>query len=328
MLEKQPVRGFPVSSRLCILVALTAGCQGGQVPPAAAIELSALGANPVDLPGLHNVCCITDKLISGGCPEGDDGFATLHRLQVRTVISVDGARPDVERARKVGLRYVHLPIGYDGVPREQALRLTRAVRDLPGLVYIHCHHGKHRGPAAAVAVRRCLDESCTAEAAVAELKRAGTAANYTGLYAAAGQFALVPAQELDQVPSDFPEVAPVAKLVELMVGVDERWEHLKQIRAAGWRTPASHADLDPPHEALLLREAYREAVRLEDVRQRSGELREWFVEAEATAGALESALRGVNEKGSAGATAAENAYRRAADACTRCHSKYRDLPSK
>src|SRR5262249_55133797 len=82
----------------------------------------------------------------------------------------------------------------------------------------------------------------------------------------------------------------------------------------------------PPHEALLLREAYREAARLEDVSQRSAELRQWFVAAEATANALESALRTTKEQRNA--TTVENAYRRAAADCTRCHAKYPDLPSK
>src|SRR5438094_677830 len=84
----------------------------------------------------------------GGCssPDGDEGFHSLQQLGIKTIVSVDGARPEVDLARKYGLRYVHLPIGYDAVPREQALRIARAIRDLPGPVYIHCHHGRHRGP--------------------------------------------------------------------------------------------------------------------------------------------------------------------------------------
>src|SRR5262245_3837035 len=101
------------------------------------------GPVKVEAPGLPNVYRVTDRLYSGGSPVGDTGFASLQKLGIRTVISVDGVRPDVQRARKHGLRYIHLPIGYDGVPRAKALRLARAVRDLPGPVYLHCHHGKH-----------------------------------------------------------------------------------------------------------------------------------------------------------------------------------------
>src|SRR5688500_5709584 len=82
------------------------------------------------------------KVISGGLPEGDKAFKELADLGVKTVISVDVAKPDVALAKKYGLRYVHLPHGYDGVPELRAKELAKAVRDLPGPVYIHCHHGK------------------------------------------------------------------------------------------------------------------------------------------------------------------------------------------
>src|SRR5207302_312223 len=147
----------------------------------------------------------------------DEGFRSLRDLGVKTVISVDGAKPDLARARRYGLRYVHVPIGYDGVPEQQALRLARAVRDLPGPVYLHCHHGKHRGPAAAAVVRRCLDEKCSVGQAVQWLRQAGTDPRYTGLYAAPEKFGALSDEELGRVPAEFPEVAPVAALAELMV---------------------------------------------------------------------------------------------------------------
>ena len=78
------------------------------------------GARPVEAAGLHNVFQLNERLYSGGGPEGDSGFASLKKLGVKTVISVDGARPDVARARAHGLRYVHVPIGYRGVPQAQA----------------------------------------------------------------------------------------------------------------------------------------------------------------------------------------------------------------
>src|SRR5262245_61152211 len=209
-----------------------------------------------ETPGLHNVRRVTDRLISGGSPEGDEGFRSLSELSVKTIISVDGARPDLERAHRFGMRYVHLPIGYDGVPRDQILRIARAVRDLPSQVYLHCHHGKHRGPAAAAAARRCLDERCTVADALEFLRQAGTDPHYQGLFASVQQAGRVEPKELDAIPADFPESAVVAALVEAMVRIDERWDHLKAIRTAGWSAPPNHADLDPPHEALQLQEQF------------------------------------------------------------------------
>ena len=100
----------------------------------------------LEIRGIENTFRLSPRLYSGGDPHGVEALAALKELGVRTIISVDGATPDVETARKLGLRYVHLPIGYDGVPREQAVRLVQAVKTLPGPVYVHCHHGKHRGP--------------------------------------------------------------------------------------------------------------------------------------------------------------------------------------
>src|SRR5205823_5218238 len=157
-------------------------------------------------------------------PEGAAGFRSLRELGVKTVISVDGMTPEVELARREGLRYVHLPIGYDGVPREQALRIARAVRDLPGPVYLHCHHGKHRGPAAAAAAALCLDGAMTPEQAVAFLRQAGTDPHYAGLYETVESLRRPTADEWERVPAEFPESAKVSALAEFMVAIDQRWD--------------------------------------------------------------------------------------------------------
>src|SRR5207302_1722064 len=106
--------------------ALVAGCGRSPTPDSPVVADTNPYAVPdlpqPDLPGLHNVHCVADRLYSGSVPEGDAGFASLRRLGVQTAISVDGARPDVDRARRFGLRYVHIPVGYDGVPEPQALR--------------------------------------------------------------------------------------------------------------------------------------------------------------------------------------------------------------
>src|SRR5262249_23423023 len=148
------------------------------------------------------------------------------------------------------------------------------------------------------------------ETAVAEMKRAGTDPHYQGLYASPGRVRRPRREELDRVPADFPEVAEVPDLARLMVAVDQHWDHVKAVRAAGWKAPESDPDLDPAHEALQLREHYREAARLESVRSRPEEFRRLLSEAEGAAGGLETALR----KGGK----VEDAYRESAAACARC----------
>lgn len=279
-------------------------------------------------PGLHNVYRVTADLFSGGNPEGEEGFRSLMGLGVKTVISVDGARPDVATAHKFGLRYVHLPFGYDGIPRYQVLRLARAVRDLPGPFYVHCHHGKHRGPAAAASIHLCMDEECSVERAVAEMKRAGTDPHYTGLYAVPKTLVRPTHAELDRVPADFPEVAEVPGMAQVMVEIDARWENLKLVRAAGWATPTDHADLDPAHEALQLVEQHREAGRLGRVEGRTGEFRRWMADAEDNVEALEGLLRAGRDDRRKDRPSSERAFRKVEESCAKCHAKYRNLPQE
>jgi hypothetical protein len=77
--------------------------------PVAGCRQSLSASAKVEAKGLHNVYRITDKLISGSSPEGDEGFRSLKELGIKTIISIYGARPDLDHARKYGLRYVHLP---------------------------------------------------------------------------------------------------------------------------------------------------------------------------------------------------------------------------
>ena len=279
-----------------------------------------------DTPGLHNVFRITDKLLSGSVPEGDTGFQTLQKLGVKTIITVDGAKPEVERAKKFGMRYVHLPIGYDGVSVEQGLRLAKAVRDLPGIIYMHCHHGKHRSPAAAVVVKLCLDEKCTVQTAVELMKRAGTDPKYLGLYAAPQQLRRPTNDELDKLQVTYPETASTGNLVQRMVEIDECWDHLKLIQKAGWVTPKEHADLDPSHEAVVLWEHYVELGRLPEVAKRPTLFKELLNETADDAKQLESALRR-NDNGKQHIQA-EKSFKALQTSCNRCHALFRDVPQK
>src|SRR5262249_48315748 len=266
------------------------------------------------------------RLYSGSSPEGDEGFRSLQQFGINTVISVDGARPDVERARKHGLRYVHLPIGYDRVTQDQALRLARAARDLAGPVYIHCHHGKHRSPAAAAVVLLCLDGQCPVEAAVRVMKQAGTDPHYRGLYASPAALRRPTKADLDRAPADFPEVAKVTALATLMVGIEQRWDHLKLVRAAGWKAPKGHPDIDPPHEALQLWEQYRESGRLPEAGKKHADCRRRLADATAVARELEQVLRRGKASGKLDEAAAEALFKRAAAACADCHARHRDVP--
>ena len=136
-----------------------------------------------------------------------------------TIISVEGAKPDVAIAKKHGLRYVHLPHGYNGIPQERIKELAKAVRDLEGPIYIHCHHGKHRSPAAAAVA--CISAGLVQPTAgLAILKLAGTSENYLGLFQAVGSAHMLPVEAHAAVRTDFPESAILPPIAEAMVELE------------------------------------------------------------------------------------------------------------
>ena len=298
----------------------------------AALALVFIAAEPpadepakVDATGVPNLIRLNDRIYQGAMPLGDGGFASLEKLGVKTVISVDGARPDLEDAHKHGIRYVHLPMGYDGMSREEALRVAKAVRDLPGPVYIHCHKGTQRGPTAAAVARLFLDDQCTVDQALAGMKLAGFDARYTGLWAAPKELKRPTAKELDEVSADFSEAAPPPGLTQVMVAVNATYENVQAIRKAEWKTPKDNSDLDPPHEALQLVEHFKELQRQPKTAARPEDFRTKLAEAEMRAETLEDALRATKGK-APDAAAEEDAYKKLDAACMKCHAVYRDIP--
>ena len=267
---------------------------------------------------LHNVHRLTPTLYCGSVPDSDAQFAALAALGIKTIITVDGAKPSVDLADKHGMRYVHLPFGYDGIPRQRELEIARAVRDLPGPIYVHCHHGIHRGPAAAVVAAEAV-AGWSSEQAVAALHQLGTGLQYEGLYAAARDFRKPTDAELNHADAIFPRVARLTDLANTMVEVDHHWDHLKAARKVHWAVPADHPDSDPAHEALLLKELLREAHRPGGPAEgRPADLLERMAVAERAASALEEALRANDSN------ATEIAATVMQTSCTACHAKYRD----
>jgi protein tyrosine phosphatase (PTP) superfamily phosphohydrolase (DUF442 family) len=259
-------------------------------------------------------------MYSGAVPEGDEGFETLKRLGVRTVISVDGMPPDLKRARQHGLRYVHLPFGYDGCPLPTANAIVKAVRDLPGPVYLHCHHGQRRSPTAAAFVRIALDGTSNEEAAK-EMERAGASKDYIGLYGDVKAFRAPKASELNALKVKFRELSPTPPMMAAMVEMDEWFARLKKSAANSWK-PAAERDeaASPAHQALQLREQYTELLRTQATKSRSPEFIKMMTDGEKDAIALEEALRASRPQ------EATQALGRVAAGCGACHTKYRNVP--
>jgi hypothetical protein len=307
---------------LAISIALAAPLGSGcRLPVAVPNPLAALvqpGTTPshADLAGIENAYQLGPRLWSGGEPHGNAAFAALAAAGVRTVVSVDGARPDIEAAHRHGLQYVHIPIGYDGVPPQASAALASLAVPRTHGIFVHCHHGKHRGPTAAALVARATGvwDASTAEA---WLKLAGTSPDYPGLYRSVREFQMPDAPAvLTAAQSLKPIVAPKG-IVDSMVQIDGLAEALTDMRVAGWKPIPAAPDETPVQVARLLLEQFREGLRLH-----LGPSEPAFFEAmknsESAAAELESALRKSDKP------ASDAAWKRIQDSCTSCHRQWRN----
>ena len=247
------------------------------------------GAASADLP--DRLIPVAPGLFSGAEPAGDAAFAALAKLGVRTVVSVDGPVPDAAAAaRRHGLRTVHVPIGYDGVPLDAAAKLAAVMRRFgpagtgdPGGVFVHCHHGKHRGPAAAAVCGRAAG-LLTAADATALLHRAGTGPQYAGLWESVAAF------DTAAVPPGEPELSEAVEPSDLAALMAAAAAHL-DAAAAG----------DTDSRLTLVTETMRESTRLPGL---PDDLRDALRDAAAVAAGGDAAAVRAN--------------------CAACHARFRD----
>lgn len=324
----QPSRGgglFFFCGLLIVAVAVGLAMTGRSERRSAPAETKRLAAlpdaikplHPSNAPGLHNVYRLGESLYSGSSPDEEGAFESLAQLGVRTIISVDGAVPDVEAAHAHGMRYVHLPMTYGSVPHDVLVGLVRATRELSGPIYIHCHHGKHRGPAAAVSLWRCLDPSVTNDQAVAAMTVIGTADRYQGLFASVREIVRPTAAELTSAKSDLPEVSHVPPLAKTMAEIDRMWDRV----AAPAKNRNSTTIAMQLNTAYDVAEQFREAARLADV---PDEMQPGFDaivdDLEQLANVIKAELRSPTDA----SPGRDAAVTRVKHRCSECHAKFRD----
>jgi protein tyrosine phosphatase (PTP) superfamily phosphohydrolase (DUF442 family) len=289
-------------------------------------ELSVVpkGVQPVSVRGVENAFVLSKHLYSSGSPETEGAFRCLQKLGIKTAISVDGAPPLVEMAKNFGIRYIHLPIGYNGTTTTNAFRLIKAAESSDGPVLIHCHHGQHRGPAAAALIAESL-EGWTPEQALDWLKLAGTSPDYAGLFAQVATFQPPTAEQLGEISSHFPERASVPGIVDTMVQIDRSWDQLRKIGEAGYHTPANRPDLDPAREAVLLAENFREFLRSDGAKQHGEDFQKRLASAEKQAWEIHTFLKQTSAPLSPSQIkSAHVLWSRLSQSCADCHKAYRN----
>lgn len=298
-----------------MLAGMTA-CHPRPGPPSPVLVPAGSKATAASLPGIENGRRIGPRLWSGGEPSGDAAFAALAAQGVRVVVSVDGAKPNLDAALRHGLRYVHVPIGYEGVPRAAAEELAALALEGEGGVFVHCHHGRHRGPTAA-AIMAMASGAWDGPTANAWQLAAGTSPEYAGLYRSVRDFAMPKPGALRWAARRLQSYRPPKGLVASMVAADHHAEALDAMQRHGWKPAASRPDETPSQAARLLREQFTESIRLGHG-PGAPEFRGAMARFEKGVEAMEGMLRAGDM---APATAAWQALR---EDCRSCHRAWRD----
>ena len=262
---------------------------------------------------LQHLIEVAPGLYSGSDPRGSEAFAELNALGVETVVSVDGARPDIETATEFGIRYIHVPFGYDGIPAEAAAALTRVMRETEGPVYVHCHHGRHRGPAAA-AICGLANGSLDQPAASRLLQLAETSPDYEGLWRDVAIFERLP--EDIELP-ELREVTEVESMTTAMARISRNVDRLKALEERGWQGSPTDAGVVPHRVALLISEDLTECAR-HLTGEYEAEIRTLMEASAVAASRLTAALRDEDRQ-----QASEN-LSLLGRSCSRCHVSYRN----
>ncbi len=259
-----PLRSRTTTSQISLFVASVVimgtliGCLGGWGRSSSLTSGTPLELKKISSKNLENLFQISPSIYSGSEPKTDTAFEELNRLGIRTVVSVDGIRPNLKEAHKQNLRYVHIPIGYDGIEEHAQLSLIQLIQSAEGPYYIHCHHGRHRGPAAA-AIAAIAKKELTNEEGWQVLEQARTGQEYTGLWQAVESFDL-PKNQI----TEWPKLLAFSKVDSFsasMAMMDRAISHLEELRDNDWKTIKEHPDLTPDLAALHLREGFVEAQR-------------------------------------------------------------------
>ncbi|QDU69389.1 cytochrome c [Engelhardtia mirabilis] len=280
-------------------------------------------AEPESHPDLHNVFELSENIISGSEPEGEGAFQLLQEKGVRTILSVDGKEPEAELAAKYGMTYVHVPIRYNGITDEDLAKITKTFREKEGPFYVHCFHGKHRGPAAAEIGRLVLD-GIDRETALGEMRQwCGTSESYEGLYRTVALADLPSESQTRAMDWDFPSASPLDGVAGAMVRITRSHDLLKALSKNDWRAPDHHPDANALNEAEQLAVLLQRTTELDETAAEPADFRAMMAASAEAAAQLRDDLRAMNA-GELTHEQASASLKVVANSCTACHEVYRN----
>lgn len=279
---------------------------------------------PAEYPGLHNVFFLSKNIVSGSEPHGSEALVELQRMGIKTIVSVDGSEPHAAEAAALGMRYVHVPIQYKGITEDETLRIAKTFRELEGPFYVHCFHGKHRGPAAA-AIGRVVLDGAPRETAVAEMRQyCGTSKNYEGLYRAVAVAPLPDTGATAGYAYGFEAVHAPKGVVGAMVPIARAHDHIEVLISNEWAIDPEHPDVDALNEARKLEDSFRFSLTLEEVLKGKQDQLDWFKSSLTESTALVAALERMRGGEAAAGDEAKKLFKSIKATCNACHDVYRN----
>lgn len=174
-----PARALPFLVPLLLALAVPAPCDpvpaAGPPPSSAAVlpEGARASERLFGLPGLSNVGRVAPGILRGAQP-AREGYGTLRRMGVRTVINLRSRHGEKEAVGAAGMRYVAVPMKtYKDVDVATVREVVRMMADPANRpVFVHCAQGRDRTGVVVAAYRMDVD-GWPREAAEAEMQAFG-----------------------------------------------------------------------------------------------------------------------------------------------------------
>jgi len=149
---------------------------------APALGLATLQAASLpDAPGVPNFHQVDEHIYRGGQPH-PDGFASLAKIGIKTVIDLRGNSPEGNQVQRAGMHYVRLPWSDFKAPSDEQIAAVLALLNNSSgwPVFLHCRRGADR-TGTAIACYRITHDHWSNEQALAEAKTFGLSSFEIGM---------------------------------------------------------------------------------------------------------------------------------------------------
>jgi tyrosine-protein phosphatase SIW14 len=134
-----------------------------------------------EVPGVPNFHQVDEHIYRGGQPH-PDGFASLAKLGIKTVIDLRGNSPEGNQVQRAGMQYVRLPWSDFKAPSDEQIAAVLALLNKSSgwPVFVHCRRGADR-TGTAIACYRITHDHWSNEQALAEAKTFGLSSFEIGM---------------------------------------------------------------------------------------------------------------------------------------------------